>query len=100
MSAPLRWRKSSHSDPTNCVELAWTDWRKSAHRDPNNCVEPAWSTWRKSSHSNPTECVELAWTPARAALRDSKNPTGSTLSVDRPHFATFIATLKATPVPE
>jgi len=22
MSTPLRWRKSSRSDPTNCVELA------------------------------------------------------------------------------
>jgi hypothetical protein len=79
MSAPLRWRKSSRSNPTNCVELAWT-------------------AWRKSSHSDPTDCVELAWAPARAALRDSKNPTGPTLSVDRPHFAAFIATLKSTPV--
>ena len=23
MSTPLRWRKSSHSDPNDCVELAW-----------------------------------------------------------------------------
>lgn len=23
MSTPLRWRKSSRSDPTNCVEVAW-----------------------------------------------------------------------------
>lgn len=96
MSAPLRWRKSSHSDPNNCLELAWSDWRKSSRSDPNECVELAWSTWRTSSHSDPTDCVELAWAPARAALRDSKNPHGPTLSVDRPHFATFIATLKAT----
>jgi hypothetical protein len=56
--------------------------------------------WRKSSYSNPNNCVELAWASARAALRDSKNPTGPTLTVGRPHFATFIATLKATPVTE
>jgi hypothetical protein len=23
MSTPLRWRKSSRSNPTDCVELAW-----------------------------------------------------------------------------
>lgn len=23
MSSPLRWKKSSYSDPNDCVELAW-----------------------------------------------------------------------------
>ena len=23
MSSPLQWRKSSYSDPTDCVEIAW-----------------------------------------------------------------------------
>jgi hypothetical protein len=23
MSSPLRWRKSSYSDPNDCVEIAW-----------------------------------------------------------------------------
>lgn len=69
-------------------------WRKSSRSDPNNCVELAWSEWQKSSRSEPTDCVELAWAPARAALRDSKNPAGPVLTVGRPHFATFIATLK------
>jgi len=36
--------------------------------------------WRKSSHSGQdTECVELAHTGD--AVRDSKNPTGPTLTV-------------------
>jgi hypothetical protein len=52
----LVWRKSSFTGDTNCVELAW----------------------RKSSRSE-TNCVELANT---GAVRDSKNPTGPTLTVD------------------
>jgi hypothetical protein len=37
-------------------------------------------TWRKSSRSGTaTNCVELANT---GAVRDSKNPTGPTLTVD------------------
>jgi hypothetical protein len=37
-------------------------------------------TWRKSSRSgSETNCVELANT---GAVRDSKNPTGATLTVD------------------
>lgn len=37
-------------------------------------------TWRKSSRSaQETDCIEVAWV---GALRDSKNPTGPTLTVD------------------
>jgi hypothetical protein len=37
--------------------------------------------WRKSSHSGQdTECVELAHTGD--AVRDSKNPTGPTLTIN------------------
>lgn len=74
MSTTLRWRKSSRSNPTNCVEMAWD--------------------WRKSSHSNPTDCVELAQSPAAFALRDSKNPA-PTLHFPRPHLTSFLTTLKA-----
>jgi hypothetical protein len=70
MSGPLHWKKSSRSDPNNCVELAW----------------------RKSSHSDPNECVELAWPPTAAAIRDSKNPA-PTLQFDRPQLAVFLATI-------
>jgi hypothetical protein len=70
MSISLPWRKSFHSDHTNCVELAW----------------------RKSSYSDPTDCVELAWPPTAAAIRDSKNP-GPTIQFDRPQLAAFLATI-------
>ncbi len=48
--------------------------------------------WRKSSHSggNGGDCVELAHT--LAAVRDSKNPTGPTLSVNA---AALITAVKA-----
>jgi uncharacterized protein DUF397 len=74
MYPPLHWRKSSRSNPTNCVEMAWD--------------------WRKSSLSNPTDCVELACPPHAFALRDSKNPA-PTLHFPRPHLATFLTTIKA-----
>ena len=35
MSTPLRWRKSSRSDPTDCVELAWPT-NTFARRDSKN----------------------------------------------------------------
>lgn len=48
--------------------------------------------WRRSSHSvNGSECVEVAHT--LDALRDSKNPTGPTLSV--PTLINFLSSLKA-----
>jgi hypothetical protein len=71
MSTPLRWRKSSHSDPYNCVELAW----------------------KKSTFSDRVDCVELAW----GAVRDSKNPDGPLLRFNPDQLQGFIATLKAGP---
>jgi hypothetical protein len=73
MSTPLRWRKSSHSDPYNCLELAW----------------------KKSSHSDPYECVELAWPADGVAVRDSKNPDGPMLRFGPARLETFITALKA-----
>jgi Domain of unknown function (DUF397) len=37
MSTPLQWRKSSRSDPNNCVELAWPT-AAAAVRDSKNPV--------------------------------------------------------------
>ncbi|GDY34061.1 DUF397 domain-containing protein [Gandjariella thermophila] len=52
------------------------------------------STWRKSSHSGTdTNCVEVAFTPARVAVRDSKNPTGPTLSFAPARWRTFLRTI-------
>lgn len=46
--------------------------------------------WRKSSRSaSQANCVELAHT---GAVRDSKNPTGPTLTAD---LAPLLATIKA-----
>jgi hypothetical protein len=47
--------------------------------------------WKKASFSGPeTNCVEVAYTLRE--VRDSKNPTGSTLKVD---VRSFIAALKS-----
>ena len=71
MSTTLRWRKSSHTNSLNCVELAW----------------------KKSSLTNSVNCVELAW----GAVRDSKDPNGPILHFDPAHLQGFFAALKAGP---
>ena len=47
--------------------------------------------WRKSSHSahEGGECVEVADLTHAIAVRDSKNPTGPMLVVDRAAFRTL-----------
>lgn len=43
---------------------------------------PAPVRWRKSSHSSDSNiCVEIAHIGLRMAVRDSKNPTGPTISL-------------------
>jgi hypothetical protein len=61
------------------------------------------ATWRKSSYSNGAggSCVEiavLADTPAHEhtiAVRDSKNPDGSALTVTARQWRNFTAAIKA-----
>ncbi|MFM9592887.1 DUF397 domain-containing protein [Streptomyces scabiei] len=53
--------------------------------------------WRKSSYSGDgdgDECVEIATVPARTAIRDSKAPSGATLTFTSPAFASFLEALK------
>jgi hypothetical protein len=52
--------------------------------------------WRKSSRSGATggECVELASFPDLIAIRDSKNPHGPMLALDRADFGAFLARVK------
>ncbi|MBD9725829.1 DUF397 domain-containing protein [Streptomyces sp. NPDC013978] len=51
--------------------------------------------WFKSSHSDNEggDCVEVALSHARLTVhvRDSKNPTGPTLTLPAPAWAAFIA---------
>jgi hypothetical protein len=49
--------------------------------------------WKKSTRSGAnTDCVEVA--NSLDAVRDSKNPSGPVLSVDRAEFTAFLATVK------
>jgi hypothetical protein len=52
--------------------------------------------WRKSSYttSNGGNCVELASVPGTVAVRDSKDPDGPVLVVDRRAFAEFLTHIK------
>jgi hypothetical protein len=74
----VRWRKSSYSTNTG-----------------GNCVEVA-ALFRKSSHSGDTggQCVEVAGLPGMIAVRDSKDPTGPALTLDRRAFRTLLTQLR------
>ncbi|RDG34610.1 DUF397 domain-containing protein [Streptomyces corynorhini] len=53
--------------------------------------------WRKSSYSNTNggSCVEITEDfPGVVPVRDTKNPTGPTLTLPTAAWATFIATLR------
>lgn len=52
------------------------------------------TTWRKSTHSSEPDgsCVEVAFALAGAAVRDSKNVPGPTLTFPTPAWRTFTST--------
>ncbi|MET9418881.1 DUF397 domain-containing protein [Streptomyces klenkii] len=81
MSTTRLWRKSSYSDGSggDCVEVA-ADWHKSSHSDPSggNCVEVARRPYQAPVH-----------------IRDSKNPTGPTFTVDPTTWSSFLGHVKA-----
>jgi len=74
-----------------------TNWRKSSYSGDQggNCVECApvgALAWRKSSYSSDQggNCVEIAESPATVAVRDSKTPAGSILTIEPAAFSTFL----------
>ncbi|MDG5804713.1 DUF397 domain-containing protein [Streptomyces ossamyceticus] len=76
MSTPeLSWFKSSHSSSAS-----------------GDCVEVALA-WHKSSYSSASgdDCVEIATTPRTIHIRDSKNPTGPTLTLSPAAWAGFLS---------
>jgi len=84
------WRKSSFSTANSeCVEVAW---HKSTFSTANSdCVEVA---WRKSTFSTANSaCVEVAApssSPSLVLTRDSKNPSGPTLTFGRAPWTAFV----------
>ncbi|MFB4317622.1 DUF397 domain-containing protein [Actinomadura sp. 21ATH] len=52
--------------------------------------------WRKSSHSggNGGECVEVADLAGVVAVRDSKDPDGPKLALDRTVFRALVTRIK------
>ncbi|WP_159767554.1 DUF397 domain-containing protein [Streptomyces sp. HM190] len=75
MSTPeLSWFKSSHSSSAS-----------------GDCVEVALA-WHKSSYSSASgdDCVEIAATPHTIHIRDSKNPTGPTLTLSPAAWTEFV----------
>jgi hypothetical protein len=51
--------------------------------------------WFKSTYSSPASdnCVEVRITDLATRVRDSKNPAGGHLALDRKTFAAFVASL-------
>lgn len=54
------------------------------------------AAWRKSSRSSQSgECVEVANRPGAVAVRDSKNPAGPALALDRAAFTSMVARIRS-----
>lgn len=48
------------------------------------------ASWRKSSASNPTGCIEVGTHDRSIKVRDSKNPSGLTLSFTYDEWRAFL----------
>lgn len=54
------------------------------------------AAWRKASRSNSEQaCVEVAQAPTAVGVRDSKDPEGGHLALDRAAFGGLLARVKA-----
>ena len=68
-------------------------WRKSTASGATNCVEAA--SWRKSTASGPDhDCVEAGHGPGVIGVRDSRDPDGGLLEVTPAAWRAFTARLK------
>ncbi|MFG3314349.1 DUF397 domain-containing protein [Streptomyces albidoflavus] len=78
MNDTLHWFKSSYSDGGggDCVEAAFTRHKSSYSDGGGNCVEVS-------------PCPSPS--PATVHVRDSKNPTGPTLTLSSTAWAAFLA---------
>jgi hypothetical protein len=79
-------------------DLSAAIWIKSSHsgNDGGNCLEVA--TWIKSSHSddNGGDCIEIAPDiPGLVPVRDSKNPDGPVLVINRSAWLSFIGAVRS-----
>jgi len=59
--------------------------------------KPPTTVWRKSSRSNGAggECVEVANVRPGIAIRDSKDPSGPSLSLEAQQWTTLLRSIKA-----
>lgn len=75
MSSALTWFKASYSNDQGgaCLEVAY-DWHKSSY-----------------SSEQGGACVEIASHPTTIHIRDSKNPTGPTLTVTPDTWTRFLS---------
>jgi hypothetical protein len=59
--------------------------------------DPSVIAWRKSGRSSGQgdQCVEVAALPSGIGIRDSKNPTGSKITLSRREFGRLVDAIRA-----
>lgn len=82
------------------MEMSYSPWRKSTHSgggEGSHCIEVA-ALWRTASrsHAEGENCVEVAAVVDTVAIRDSKNPDGERLHLNRRHARSLAERIKNT----
>ncbi|GGM32754.1 hypothetical protein GCM10012275_00190 [Longimycelium tulufanense] len=62
-------------------------------------MTPEGTRWRKASTSLNDACVEVAALRHRIGIRDSKNPTGPVLTIDRSPWLGLLSAIKSGRLP-